>query len=549
MLPPKGDFWIDRYRRQAGYERATFAATVTHVWSDAVYDVQVTATGARFYDVNNGTPYNFVVGDMVIVTRPGGGRGNRHVIIAPAGRGATGLPAGGTGGGGIGGDPVTLGEGSDAALTLSGQELTLADVLTPTEHTAIGDAAPHHTEVHNVLSTKHGDAVTASITKGDLLYGNATPKVDRLALGVGSDILGIKAGQVLWRKSDAYLCETMLDRLLRGMLNPGSNQDITYVESNAATADIAVVQTWNGSWTNAATYRWIIATHGGGDKYFEIVFTGSQIVLWSQTGHGTYSPAGGYASIAVKIDGAPHGTWDQATAASYSITGLSYGVHTLRCTATDLIDEDNELRIGHIIPREYAYAGVGVQNDAIETSYVYPRLVVTSIGRGPTAGAGGYPSTIFGQSIVHRCPLPTDMATDYLVTRAALEVVGYTALSRGFIAIPGLWHILHGSASGWPRAGLTLTLGAAAIRGRRGSANIYGGTYTNYLTASTNHLDITCGMGRVTAIGAGSVLAVNQLVFWVQTYGRSAAATTPTSAWQGGTPEGCDFFVIPSDLL
>lgn len=42
---------------------------------------------------------------------------------------------------------VTLKAGHDAALSLSGQELDLADVLTPTEHTAIGDAAPHHAAV------------------------------------------------------------------------------------------------------------------------------------------------------------------------------------------------------------------------------------------------------------------------------------------------------------------------------------------------------------------------------------------------------------------
>jgi len=44
-------------------------------------------------------------------------------------------------------DPVTLGAGSDAALSISGQELTLADVLTPTEHTAIGNSSPHHAPV------------------------------------------------------------------------------------------------------------------------------------------------------------------------------------------------------------------------------------------------------------------------------------------------------------------------------------------------------------------------------------------------------------------
>jgi hypothetical protein len=54
-------------------------------------------------------------------------------------------------------DPVTLGDGSDAALTLDGQELTLADVLTPDEHTAIGDGAPHHARLHGLGSTDDHD--------------------------------------------------------------------------------------------------------------------------------------------------------------------------------------------------------------------------------------------------------------------------------------------------------------------------------------------------------------------------------------------------------
>lgn len=47
---------------------------------------------------------------------------------------------------------VTLGAGSDAALALVGQQLTLADVLTPAEHTAIGDGAPHHAAVTLAVS-------------------------------------------------------------------------------------------------------------------------------------------------------------------------------------------------------------------------------------------------------------------------------------------------------------------------------------------------------------------------------------------------------------
>lgn len=44
-------------------------------------------------------------------------------------------------------DLVTLGAGSAPELTLDGQELILAAVLTPTEHTDIGDNAPHHAAI------------------------------------------------------------------------------------------------------------------------------------------------------------------------------------------------------------------------------------------------------------------------------------------------------------------------------------------------------------------------------------------------------------------
>lgn len=49
--------------------------------------------------------------------------------------------------GGVGHAAATLGPGSDPALALVGQQFTLADVLTPAEHTAIGSASPHHAAI------------------------------------------------------------------------------------------------------------------------------------------------------------------------------------------------------------------------------------------------------------------------------------------------------------------------------------------------------------------------------------------------------------------
>jgi hypothetical protein len=74
--------------------------------------------------------------------------------------------------------PVTLAAGSDAALTLSGQELTLADVLTPAEHTAIGDSAPHHArytdaEAQAAVLTGIPEAVIDATLTANLAAGEA----------------------------------------------------------------------------------------------------------------------------------------------------------------------------------------------------------------------------------------------------------------------------------------------------------------------------------------------------------------------------------------
>ncbi len=56
---------------------------------------------------------------------------------------------------------LSLGGGSDPALSLSGQVLTLANVLTPAEHTAIGDGSPHHAAV--TLATNHGLSLAGQV--------------------------------------------------------------------------------------------------------------------------------------------------------------------------------------------------------------------------------------------------------------------------------------------------------------------------------------------------------------------------------------------------
>ena len=105
-------------------------------------------------------------------------------------------------------NPVTLGAGSDPALSLANQELTLADVLTPTEHSAIGNDSPHHAPVslgggnYNALSLS-GQEFTLSqaildsryalvariLSAGNGLVGGGDLSADRsFGVGAGSGI-------------------------------------------------------------------------------------------------------------------------------------------------------------------------------------------------------------------------------------------------------------------------------------------------------------------------------------------------------------------------
>lgn len=51
---------------------------------------------------------------------------------------------------------------------------------------------------HNVLSATHGDTVAASVTRGDVIIGNSTPKWARLAIGSASRYLSSDGTDVSW---------------------------------------------------------------------------------------------------------------------------------------------------------------------------------------------------------------------------------------------------------------------------------------------------------------------------------------------------------------
>lgn len=101
--------------------------------------------------------------------------------------------------------PVTLGGGSDPALALVGQQLTLADVLTPAEHTAIGAGAPHHAAVTLGGGSDPALALVGQqLTLADVLtpaehtaIGAGAPHHAAVTLGGGSDPALALVGQQL----------------------------------------------------------------------------------------------------------------------------------------------------------------------------------------------------------------------------------------------------------------------------------------------------------------------------------------------------------------
>ena len=84
---------------------------------------------------------------------------------------------------------VTISAGSDPALTLTAQELTLANVLTPAEHTAIGNATPHHLPValgagSDPALALDGQTLTLTLPVGG---GGLALQLTRVATGVAGE--------------------------------------------------------------------------------------------------------------------------------------------------------------------------------------------------------------------------------------------------------------------------------------------------------------------------------------------------------------------------
>jgi len=599
MLKPTGHFWQERVRRVNDYERATFTATVTAAYSDAVYDVEVSATGARFYDVNNGTPYAFSVGDVVIVARLGGGRGNRHCIVAPAGRGNLAVTPGGGGGGSSGQtqslsevvkarssdiygaksdldariecvdaevalarhgaanlsafldhptvESVTIHDGAKI-ITFDDGHLTFTDGITGTR--TLSQLAEAGAGDHDILSPTHPDTTPASLSSGDLLAAGADAKLTRLAAGAAGHVVRVVNGAPRYTPSLDSLCEQMLNLVLTNQLTTGNavQAAVTYQFTNAATANNGIAQ-WSGAGWASSAYDRNTSTAG---NYMEIVFVGSQIVLWENTTHLRYGAVGHIASVL--LDGVAQSDWNQGQggSASYTISSLSYGVHVVRVT-----QKTDEIRVGEAVITQLPYQGVGVSGDTVVLEYVSPWLYATTIGTAATDGSAYYPANRFGETILPRLPLSTNYGNDRVGTRAILDIDQQVTATQGFVRMPllmgrtnaGVAFGIADAASAYPSCGMTVALGSGgATRGCRPSA-AYWLSFGRDLVTAQIHACFQAHIGRVTAVGAGSAVTVGDLVLVITWSGLTTGAIGNRGVCQNSANEAMDLFKIPSALF
>lgn len=79
---------------------------------------------------------------------------------------------------------------------------------------------------HNLLSSTHGDTLVASVVRGDIIYGNSTPKWARLAKGTTGQILVAGATDISWSTVNllsATHADTLAGTVTRGAIIYGNS--------------------------------------------------------------------------------------------------------------------------------------------------------------------------------------------------------------------------------------------------------------------------------------------------------------------------------------
>ena len=144
---------------------------------------------------------------------------------------------------------------------------------TPT-WTALTGIASASSFPHVILdSTVHTDTLTGTVVRGDLVYGNSTPKWARLAKGSSGQLFGTDGTDVLWRSLSAVASSTSFPHVV--------------LDSSVHTDTLTSAVVRGAVIYGNATPKWALLTHG---TSAQVLTTDGTDVLWADV------PAGGTAT-------------------------------------------------------------------------------------------------------------------------------------------------------------------------------------------------------------------------------------------------------------
>jgi hypothetical protein len=200
------------------------------------------------------------------------------------------------------------------------------------------------------------------------------------------------------------------------------------------------------------------------------------------------------------------------------------------------------VRLASIVYYTLPYQGVGVSGDAVELVYVPTWFITTSVGTGPTNNGATIPS-IYGDAITPKLPRGTALA-DTALTRSSCAQGIYTLTSNGLMR-----HQWVSSGDFSPMApGISITLDATTgTNGRQAHSDRVYNIVGYNMASSIFRLCAIPMIGKVTAVGTGSVLTVGQLVLVAQSnnYSGVASAVQNISIVSSNANNICDFFALP----
>lgn len=120
-------------------------------------------------------------------------------------------------------------------------------------------ADPPAGSAHNLLSGTHSDADTETVVRGDLVFGNSTPKWDRLALGARRYLLSNDGSDVVWHDPKRFSAPSYYVQYCRGAFAygvaflTGGAGNVRAVNSSGTPADAADADRAATSITSATT--------------------------------------------------------------------------------------------------------------------------------------------------------------------------------------------------------------------------------------------------------------------------------------------------------